>query len=44
LNCCEAEVDKRWDLKEAVERIEQVKEKDNDNDNDQEYNSRRFSN
>jgi len=39
LNCCEEEVDKRWDLKEAVERIEQVKEKDND----QEYNSRGLS-
>ncbi|CAA3006852.1 pollen receptor-like kinase 1 [Olea europaea subsp. europaea] len=42
LNCCEAEVDKRWDLKQAAERIEQVKQKDNDND--QEYNSIRLSN
>ncbi|KAL2553862.1 Pollen receptor-like kinase 1 [Forsythia ovata] len=39
LNCCEAEVDKRWDIKEAVERIEQVKE----NDTDQEYNSTGFA-
>lgn len=39
LNCCEEEVDKRWDLKKVVERIEQVKERDTD----QEYNSRGLS-
>ncbi|XP_022847235.1 pollen receptor-like kinase 4 [Olea europaea var. sylvestris] len=39
LNCCEEEVDKRWDLKKVVERIEQVKEMDTD----QEYNSRGLS-
>ncbi|XP_055823931.1 pollen receptor-like kinase 4 [Solanum dulcamara] len=27
LSCCEVDVEKRWDIKEAVERIEQVKEK-----------------
>ncbi|KAG2408655.1 Pollen receptor-like kinase [Vigna angularis] len=30
LNCCEADVDKRWDLKEAVEKILEVKERDGD--------------
>ncbi|ONI27038.1 hypothetical protein PRUPE_1G064100 [Prunus persica] len=29
LGCCEGEVEKRWDLKEVVERIEEVKERDN---------------
>ncbi|RDX63445.1 Pollen receptor-like kinase 1, partial [Mucuna pruriens] len=28
--CCEGDVDKRWDLKEAVEKIQEVKERDND--------------
>ncbi|XP_015881746.3 pollen receptor-like kinase 1 [Ziziphus jujuba] len=28
LGCCEGDVDKRWDLKEAVRRIEDVKDKD----------------
>ncbi|KAF7813937.1 pollen receptor-like kinase 1 [Senna tora] len=32
LGCCEADVDKRWDLKEAVERILEVKERDHDDD------------
>ncbi|XP_016580169.2 pollen receptor-like kinase 4 [Capsicum annuum] len=27
LNCCEVDVEKRWDIKEVVERIEEVKEK-----------------
>ncbi|MCE2055989.1 actin-regulating kinase prk1 [Datura stramonium] len=27
LSCCEVDVEKRWDIKEAVERIEEVKEK-----------------
>lgn len=30
--CCEWNVDKRWDLKEAVERIEELKERDSDDD------------
>ncbi|KAI3754804.1 hypothetical protein L1987_54595 [Smallanthus sonchifolius] len=35
LSCCEPNVDKRWDIKEVVDRIEEVKENsDNDNDND----------
>ncbi|KAJ1442519.1 Protein kinase domain [Sesbania bispinosa] len=32
LNCCEGDVDKRWDLKEAVDKIQEVKERDNDED------------
>lgn len=32
LACCEEEVDKRLDLKEAVEKIEEVKERDGDED------------
>lgn len=32
LACCEVDVEKRWDLKEAVERIQEVKERDNDED------------
>ncbi|KAJ8753152.1 hypothetical protein K2173_017720 [Erythroxylum novogranatense] len=32
LQCCEMDVEKRLDLKEAVERIEELKEKDNDDD------------
>lgn len=34
LSCCEGDVDKRWDLKEAVEKIQQVKERDNNQDED----------
>lgn len=30
--CCEWNVEKRWDLKEAVERIEELKERDSDDD------------
>ncbi|XP_073300217.1 probable LRR receptor-like serine/threonine-protein kinase At4g31250 [Primulina huaijiensis] len=30
--CCDWDVDKRWDLKEAVEKIEELKEKDSDDD------------
>ncbi|KAJ8567849.1 hypothetical protein K7X08_020571 [Anisodus acutangulus] len=29
ISCCEVDVEKRWDIKEAVERIEEVKEKGN---------------
>lgn len=29
LDCCQGDVEKRWDLKEAVERIEELKERDN---------------
>ncbi|KAM5553532.1 pollen receptor-like kinase 2 [Rosa sericea] len=29
LDCCEGDVEKRWDMKEAVERIEELKEKEN---------------
>ncbi|CAK7345793.1 unnamed protein product [Dovyalis caffra] len=32
LSCCETDVEKRIDLKEAVERIEEVKERDSDDD------------
>ncbi|EEF30997.1 pollen receptor-like kinase 2 [Ricinus communis] len=32
LSCCEGDVEKRLDLREAVERINQVKEKDSDDD------------
>ncbi|KAI4352740.1 hypothetical protein L6164_006961 [Bauhinia variegata] len=32
LGCCEADMDKRWDLKEAVEKIQEVKERENDDD------------
>ncbi|KAE9462877.1 hypothetical protein C3L33_05211, partial [Rhododendron williamsianum] len=28
--CAESDVEKRWDMKEAIEKIEEVKEKDND--------------
>lgn len=28
LSCCEVDVEKRWDIKEAVDKIEEVKEKD----------------
>lgn len=34
LRCCEGEVEKRWDLKEVGERIEEVKERDNNGDED----------
>ncbi|KAI4346525.1 hypothetical protein L6164_007415 [Bauhinia variegata] len=30
LACCEADMDKRWDLKEAIEKIQEVKERDHD--------------
>ncbi|KAL3844340.1 hypothetical protein ACJIZ3_001743 [Penstemon smallii] len=30
--CCEWNVEKRWDLKEAVEKIEELKERDSDDD------------
>jgi len=33
LACCEGDVDKRWDLKEVVDRIDEVKERDNEDDN-----------
>ena len=33
LNCCEGDVDKRWDLKEAVEKIQEVKQRDHDQEN-----------
>ncbi|KAE9607622.1 putative transferase, protein kinase RLK-Pelle-LRR-III family [Lupinus albus] len=32
LDCCEGDVDKRLDLKEAVERIQELKERDHDDD------------
>ncbi|TKY44499.1 Pollen receptor kinase 1 [Spatholobus suberectus] len=32
LACCEADVDKRWNLKEAVDRIQEVKERDDEED------------
>lgn len=32
LGCCEGDVDKRWDLKEAVGKIQEVKERDHDDD------------
>lgn len=32
LHCCEADLDLRWDIKEVVEKIEEVKEKDTDED------------
>ncbi|KAJ6296462.1 hypothetical protein OIU78_024338 [Salix suchowensis] len=32
LSCCETDVDKRLDLKEAIERIEEIKERDSDDD------------
>ncbi|KAJ6407958.1 hypothetical protein OIU84_011297 [Salix udensis] len=32
MSCCEADVEKRMDLKEAVERIEEIKERDGDDD------------
>ncbi|KAI7726475.1 hypothetical protein M8C21_014053 [Ambrosia artemisiifolia] len=39
LSCCEPNVEKRWDIKEVVDRIEEVRERnDNDNDNDNESN------
>lgn len=28
--CAESDVEKRWDMKEAIQKIEEVKEKDND--------------
>lgn len=34
LRCCEVDVEKRWDIKEAVERIEEVRERDEDGDGD----------
>lgn len=35
LSCCEPDVEKRWDIKEVVDRIEEVREKStNDNDSD----------
>ncbi|XP_022880914.1 probable LRR receptor-like serine/threonine-protein kinase At4g31250 [Olea europaea var. sylvestris] len=30
--CCEWNVDRRWDLKEAIEKIEELKERDSDDD------------
>lgn len=33
LNCVEGDVDKRWDLKEAVEKIQEVKQRDHDQEN-----------
>ncbi|XP_020215922.1 pollen receptor-like kinase 1 [Cajanus cajan] len=33
LCCCEGDVDKRWDLKEAVEKIQEVKQRDHDQEN-----------
>ncbi|KAK7369832.1 hypothetical protein VNO80_11877 [Phaseolus coccineus] len=33
LCCCEADVDKRWDLKESVVKILEVKQRDDDQDN-----------
>ncbi|KAI3437272.1 Protein kinase domain-containing protein, partial [Psidium guajava] len=32
LRCCEGDFEKRWDMKEAVEKIEEVREKDNDDE------------
>ena len=32
LGCCEGDVGKRWEMKEAVEKIEELKEKDGDDD------------
>lgn len=32
LACCEGDVGKRWDMKEAVEKIEELKEKDSEDD------------
>lgn len=32
LNCCDADVEKRVDLKEVIEKINEIKEKDNDDD------------
>ena len=32
LGCCEGDVDKRWDLKEAAEKIQEVKERDQDDE------------
>lgn len=37
LSCCEPDVEKRWDIRETVDRIEKVKEK-NQNDNDKDDN------
>ncbi|KAL5699763.1 hypothetical protein ACHQM5_030620 [Ranunculus cassubicifolius] len=37
LCCCEKNVDKRWDLKEAVERIEELRETDNDSEDFSSY-------
>ncbi|CAH1449501.1 unnamed protein product [Lactuca virosa] len=33
LNCCEPNIEKRWDIKEAVNRIEEVREKNDEDDN-----------
>lgn len=30
LTCCETDMDKRWDIKEAVDRIQEIKERDNE--------------
>ncbi|KAL2503300.1 Pollen receptor-like kinase 1 [Forsythia ovata] len=32
LNCCEGDLDTRWDIKEVVDKIEEIKEKDTDDD------------
>ncbi|KAM7477541.1 hypothetical protein LguiA_025754 [Lonicera macranthoides] len=32
LSCCEPDVEKRWDIKEVVEKIEELREKDGDDD------------
>lgn len=34
LSCCEGDVEKRCDLKEAIEKIQEVKERDHDQDED----------
>ncbi|KAF5456559.1 hypothetical protein F2P56_026029 [Juglans regia] len=31
--CCEGDVDRRWELREALEKIEDLKERDNEDDN-----------
>lgn len=45
VGCCEGDVEKRWDLKEAVKRIEEIKEKDSatanaNTDNEEFFSSR----
>lgn len=43
LACCEMDVEKRWDIKEVVERIEQVKEKDDNTNNTNHHNKNNAS-